>query len=552
MLTRNSTMKTSRSLLVLSSLVLTVPFGTLLADGHKNWPTWRPTSGTGVAEHATPPIEWGDEKNIKWKAEVGGAGYSTPIIWEDKIFLLSAVPVGEAPQAPAAQQRQRPGGNANATGGPGGRQRGGGGQGGPGGQARGPGGQGGPPAELLAQFDKDGDGELNDEERKALRAEMRSRRGGGQGGPEAQAQGPGGRQQGPGSAGGGRQRGGRGGAGGGGGQVLQMQQFKVIALDRNSGEIIWEKLAREEMPHEGHHPSHGYADASPVTDGKHLWASFGSRGIYCYDLDGNLIWERDLGDMRTRVGFGEGASPAIAGDNLIVLWDNEDQSYIVALNKMTGEEVWRQDRDERTSWTTPFVLEQNGKLQVIVAGTNATRTYDAETGDIIWEASGLTSNVIPMPVVGHGNVYVTSGYQGNSVQAIKLSSKGDVTDTDDVVWKVRESGSYVASPVLSGERLYVTKSYDNILSCMNALTGEYHYQDERLQALRGIYASPLAANGYLYVAGREGTTLVLKDSDELEIIATNKLDDKIDASPVALGGDLFIRGHKYLYCISES
>ena len=526
-------MKTSRSLWGLSSLVLAVSFSQSFADGHENWPTWRPASGNGVAEHATPPLVWGDEKNIKWKAEVAGAGYSTPIIWGDKIFVLSAVPVGEASEAPVTQQRRGPGGNANAAGGPGGRQRGGG--------------QGGPPAELLAEFDKDGDGELNDEERSALRTAMRARRGGGgQGGPP-QAQGPGGRGQGQGGQG--RQR--RGG-GGRPAQELQMHQYKVIALDRNSGEILWEKLAKEEMPHEGHHPSHGYADASPVTDGEYLYVSFGSRGIFCYDLEGNLIWEKDLGDLRTRNGFGEAVSPALAGNHLIILWDHEDQSKIYALNKKTGEEAWSVERDERSSWTTPFIQEVDGKLQAIVAGTNATRSYDTESGEIIWEASGLTSNVIPTPVVGHGNVYVTSGYQGNSVQAIKLTSKGDVTDSSGVVWRVRESGSYVASPVLSGERLFVTKGIDAYLSCMDAMTGNYHYQDQKLEALRGIYASLLAANGHLYVAGREGTTVVLKDSDNFEIVATNKLDDKIDASPVALGGDLFIRGHKYLYCISES
>ena len=544
-------MKTSRSLLLISSLVLTAPVGHLFADEHGNWPTWRPTSGNGVAEHATPPVEWGDEKNIKWKAEIEGAGFSTPIIWEDKIFLLTAINVGEAPQAPVAQQqRQRPGGGG-AAGGPGARQRGQGGQGGQGGQARGQGGFG-PTPELIAEFDKDGDGELSEEERTALRAELRSRRGG-QGGPGgAQARGPGARQRGQGGQGGPGGGGGRQRGGGGPAANLQPHQFKVIALDRNSGEVIWEKLAVEETPHEGHHPSHGYADASPITDGKHLWVSFGSRGIYCFDLDGNEIWKKDLGDMRTRVGFGEGASPALAGDNLVVLWDNEDQSYIVALDKLTGEQVWRQDRDERTSWTTPLIQEVDGKLQVIVAGTNATRSYDAVSGDLIWEASGLTSNVIPMPVVGNGNVYVTSGYQGNSVQAIKLSSKGDVSDTDNIIWKVRKSAPYVASPVLSDQRLYLTKSYDAFISCLDAETGEYHYQDQKLDALSGIYASPLAANGHLYVVGREGTTLVLKDSEGFEVVATNELDDKIDASPVAIGGDLFIRGHKYLYCISES
>ena len=531
-----------------SSLLLSSSFNWLFSDHHENWPTWRPSSGNGVAENATPPIEWGDDKNIKWKTAIAGSGFSTPIIWGDKIYLLSAEAV-EGASAEAPRRAQPPDGNANTRGGQGGGGKGGGGKGGkggPGGQ-EGPGGAGGPVGptpELIAEFDKNSDGELSEEERDAMRTALRARRGSqvAQGGPGGPAQGQ--------EGGGGPQR--RGGGGGGGqAQILQVHQFKVIALDRNSGEVIWEKLAREEKPHEGHHPSHGYADASPVTDGEYLYVSFGSRGIYCYDLDGNLIWERDLGDLRSRNGFGEAVSPSLAGDKLLVLWDQEDQSIIYGLDKRTGKEVWSKERDERSSWTTPFIQEVDGKLQAIVPGTNATRSYDTETGEVIWEASGLTSNVIPSPVVGHGNVYVTSGYQGNSVQAIKLSSKGDISDSSNVVWHVRQSAPYVASPVLSGKRLYVTKSTDAFLSCLDALTGEYHYQDVKLDALRGIYASPIAANGYLYVVGREGATLVLKDSETFEIVATNKLDDKIDASPVALGGDLFIRGHKYLYCISE-
>lgn len=155
-------------------------------------------------------------------------------------------------------------------------------------------------------------------------------------------------------------------------------------------------------------------------------------------------------------------------------------------------------------------------------------------------------------MVGHGNVYVTSGYQGRSVQAIRLTSKGDVSDTDLVVWKTARVGSYVASPVLSGNRLYVTKGTDAYLSCLNALTGDFHYEDTELEGLRGLYASPLAANGYLYVVGREGGTVVLKDSEQFQVVAINQLDDKIDSSPVALGNELFLRGHKYLYCISGS
>jgi outer membrane protein assembly factor BamB len=535
-------MKTTRSLFLLSSVFLGNSLVGLSAETSGNWPTWRPASGNGVAEQATPPVEWGDSKNVKWKTAIPGAGFSTPIIWEDKIFLLSALPV-EGSATDVITERGGPTQAGNTSAGQGQGRRQGGGERGPGGGRAG----GGPTPEIIAEFDKDGDGELNEEERNALRTELRARRGNqASGRPD---QGTGGQAQRPG--GGGQRRGGGGNPNTPTGN-LQVHQFKVIAVDRNSGDILWEKLAREEKPHEGHHPSHGYADASPVTDGQYLYASFGSRGIYCYDLDGNLVWEKDLGDMRTRVGFGEGASPALAGNHLIILWDNEDQSYIVALDKNTGEQVWRQDRDERTSWTTPLIQEVDGKLQVIVAGTNATRSYDSESGDLIWEASGLTSNVIPMPVVGHGNVYVASGYQGNSVQAIKLSSRGDVTDTDGVIWRVRQSAPYVASPVLSGNRLYVTKSTDAFISSLDALTGEYFYRDEKLDDLRGIYGSPLAANGHLYVVGREGTTVVLMDSEKFEIVATNKLDDRIDSSPVAIGDDLFIRGHKYLYCFSDS
>jgi outer membrane protein assembly factor BamB len=513
----------------------------LLAD-KGNWPSWRPVSGTGSAEGATPPLEWGDDKNIKWKVAVPGAGFSTPIVWGDTIYLLTAVPVESEAENLDQRRALPPNGNSDAARGPGGRQPG---QAGPAGQ-RGPGGPGGFDRDaIIKEFDKDGDGELNETERDAMRTEMQSRRGGpGRGGPGGEVAGPGGRPQ---RGAGGGQRGG----GNGPDANLKVHQFKVVAVDRNTGKIRWEKVAREERPHEGHHPSHGYADASPITDGEHLFVSFGSRGIYCFDMDGNLIWETDLGDMRTRVGFGEGASPALAGDKLIILWDTEDESYIAALDKGTGEEVWRTERDERTSWTTPFVLEVSGKLQIIVAGSNATRTYDAESGDLIWQASGLTSNVIPVPVVGHGNVYVASGYQGNAIQAIQLDSQGDVSGSSKIVWRVRESAPYVASPVLSGKRLYATKSTDAYISCLNALTGEYYYQDQKLDDLRGIYASPLAANGYLYVVGREGTTVVLKDSETFEIVATNKLDDKIDASPVAIGGELFLRGHQYLYCISK-
>lgn len=430
------------------------------------WPTWRGTSGAGIAPGAKPPTTWSDTNNIKWKAKIPGAGFSTPIIWKDQIFLVTALETNET--APNA--------TASSTAG----------------------------EQLAAAQPK-----------------------GGRGGK-------------------------KGGGFGGGPKPTKVHEFVVLALDRKTGKTVWQKTSRREVPHEGHHASHGYASSSPVTDGERLYVSFGSRGFYCYDLNGNLQWEKDLGDMRSRGGFGEGASPAIAGNLLIITWDHEDQSFIVALDKKTGAEVWRKDRDERSSWSTPLIVEVGGKLQAIVAASKRTRSYDAATGELIWEASGLTGNVIPMPVVGHGMVYVMSGFQGNSIQAIKLTSRGDVSETDNIVWSVRRSAPYVPSPVLSGNRLYMSKTNDAYLSCLNALTGEVHYQDQPLPGLRGIYASPLAANGFLYVVGREGTVMVLKDAPKFEVVATNTLSDKIDASPVMLEKELFLRGHEALYCIAEN
>jgi outer membrane protein assembly factor BamB len=325
----------------------------------------------------------------------------------------------------------------------------------------------------------------------------------------------------------------------------------VIALDRSTGEIAWQKTARRELPHEGHHPTNTFASASPMTDGESLFVPFGSRGLYCFDLQGNLKWEKDLGAMKTKLSFGEGSSPALAGDLLIINWDHEAGSYITALDKKTGAEVWRTARDDSTSWSTPLIVEFQGRTQAIVPASKKTRSYDVKTGELIWEASGLGANVIPTAVTGHDLVYVSSGYTRPAIQAIKLSARGDVSDSADIVWSVRQNGPYVASPVLSGERLYVTKERRGNLSCFNARTGEFLYQDQELPGIRDLYASPVLANGHLYIAGRDGTTVVVKEGANFEVVASNKLNDCIDASPVALGNELFIRGHTYLYCISE-
>lgn len=328
--------------------------------------------------------------------------------------------------------------------------------------------------------------------------------------------------------------------------------FNVVCIDRLSGEVIWQKTAAEATPHEGHHPTGNFAPYSPITDGEKLWTSFGSRGLYCYDLDGNLQWRADLMQMKIKLNFGEGSSPTLAGDNVIVVMDHEAGSKIFAFNKDTGEKVWERDRNERTSWASPLTVEVDGRIQVITNATNTIRSYDAETGDVVWECSGLTANSIPSPVIGFGNVYCMSGFRGHALKAIELGHKGDLTDSAAIKWEVGESTPYVASPLLIGDRLYLTADLRPSLSCYDAKTGKAHFVAEKLEGLKQIYASPIGANGRIYISDREGTTVVINAADTLEVLATNVLDDGFDASPVVIGNELYLNGMNYLYCIAES
>jgi len=328
-------------------------------------------------------------------------------------------------------------------------------------------------------------------------------------------------------------------------------KFNLLCLNRTDGSTLWERTVREEVPHEGHHPTSSLASYSPITDGEHVWVSYGSRGLHCFDLDGNPKWSADLIQMQTRNAFGEGSSPAIAGDSIVVIADHEGDSKIFSFNKLTGEKLWEQDRDEMTSWTTPYPVTIDGKLQVITSATNFIRSYDAATGDVIWKCEGQTLNAIPSPVVGFGNVYCTSGYRGAALQAIKLGGSGDLTDTDSVVWEVNKDTPYVSSPLLYDDKIYVTRGLGGDISCYNAQTGEPIFEREKLEGIRQIYASPVGAGGYVYVTGRQGTFKVLEHSDRFKVVQSNKLDDFFDGSPVVIGDELYLKGDTHLYCIAE-
>jgi outer membrane protein assembly factor BamB len=326
-------------------------------------------------------------------------------------------------------------------------------------------------------------------------------------------------------------------------------RFVVLSFDRNTGRLRWQQTAAEMVPHEGHHPTHSYAAGSPTTDGKRLYVSFGSFGTYCYDLDGKPLWQRDLGRMNTRLGWGEAVTPVVHGDSLLLNLDQEADSSLVCLDAATGRTRWRAERDEKTSWNTPLVVEHQGKAQVIVNATDRIRAYDLESGRELWRCAGMTVNAIPS-LVGRGDiVYCVSGYKGAAALAIRLGGTGDITNTDKVLWRYARGTPYVPSPLLVGDRLYFTQLNDPLLTALDVKTGRPVLDRERLPGQKSFYGSPVAAAGRIYLVDQGGTALVLKQGDKLEVLATNRLDDHFDASPAVVGKQLFLRGEAHLYCI---
>ena len=339
----------------------------------------------------------------------------------------------------------------------------------------------------------------------------------------------------------------------GSGNVTEyIQQFVIYSIDRKNGKILWQKVAHEQFPHEGTHKDGSWASQSCVTDGKYLIASFGSFGIYCLDLKGNMKWGKDLGDMSIRGSFGEGSSPVLYNNYLIINWDHEKDSYIFVLNKTNGDVIWKKKRDEITSWSTPLVVEVKGKPQLIVTATGKSVAYDLNNGDMIWEISGLTANVIPSPVTDGEMVYLMSGYRGNALQTVKLEeARGDLKDSSALVWTYDKNTPYVPSPLLYNNRLYYLRGNNERLSCVEATTGKIHYEAQKLDGMKGVYASPVAANGIVYILGRHGLCYALQDGVEFKVASKNQLDDSFDASPAIIGNELYLRGFKNLYCIAE-
>ena len=414
-----------------------------------NWHHWRGPNADGSAPKADPPTKWDANTNVKWKAPLPGRGSSTPIIWGDRVFVITAVAT-DREATPDELPKSDPAFKTNTI------------------------------------------------------------------------------------------------------APKNFHKFVVLCFDRATGKQLWERVAAERVPHEGHHPSHSYAAGSPTTDGKLLYASFGSFGTYCYDFDGNRKWSRDLGRMHTRLGWGEAVTPVIHGNNLLLNFDQEADSKLYCLDPATGDTRWAAKRDEKTSWNTPLVTEFGGKTQVIVNGTSRVRSHDLATGEVLWSCGGMTTNAIPSPIRFGDAAIVMSGYTpGPLAVSIPLASRDDLGTDGKLNWQHKGGTPYVPSPALVGDRLYFTQTNETLLTILDAKTGKAILDKERLPQVRSFYASPITAAGRVYLVDQRGTTLILKAGDTVDVLATNKLDDPIDASPVAVGKQLFLRSHLALYCIEE-
>ena len=588
----------ARLMIVASLFVCSAPLAGIASD----WKQFRGTNNSGVAEDVLP-FAWGQDSHVTWKVKIPGVAWSSPIVSGDKVFVTTAVT--ENQKKPAADF---------AGGGPG---QGGppqpgqimpaflqdrfnmtpeqkeqldelqkdvdgklakllsdeqktqlkdstqgdrGGLGGPGGFGRRP--QPGqiisPPlqdtlnltAEQKQQLDdlqKDVDNRLakllNDEQNKQLK-EMRDMFGRGPGGP-----------------GGGR--GGRGGFGRGTPPDV-VYRWEVYCLDRATGKIVWKELALEGKPRVPIQQSNTYATETPVTDGERVYAYFGMHGLFCYDFAGKLVWKKDLGSFPTQMGHGPASSPVLDGERLFLQIDNEEKSFLVALNTKTGDELWRVDRDERTNYSSPIVWKNKQRSELVTSGGQKARSYDPATGELLWELSfgGGTCHATPVgdsellyvgcsagfggggggggrgrgadgPPRG-GNGGSSSGDSGGSgsggLYAVRAGATGDITlkagetASEGVAWSQPRVAPEEASPLAYQGYVYILRKNGGIVTCLDAKTGKQIYQ-KRIPDARSFWASPWAAGGKIFCLDDGGTTHLLQAGPEFQVLGKNSLEE---------------------------
>lgn len=466
--------KTLTVLLVLSASATLV---LAAAPSTDNWPSFRGADALAVADDDPRlPTTWSVTENVAWKTAVPGLGWSSPVIWGDKIFVTTVTSDGEIEEPKMGLYF--PYGSPES---------------------------GGMPAKdgVLMERSKD------------------------------------------------------------------VHHWWVYAIDIKTGEVAWKTEVHKGEPDFDRHLKNTYASETPVTDGKHVYAYFGNLGVWALDMDGKVVWEKRLAAAATRLGWGTAASPALHDNTLVVVNDNDDQSYILGLDATTGEEGFRVKREEGTNWSTPFVWEHEGRTEIVTTGSDEVRSYDME-GRLLWHMTGMDSISIPQPFSAHGLLYMTSGYIGDKVKpvfAIRPGAKGDITleegqqSNEFVVWYNSSAGPYHPTPLVYGD-YYFTLLDLGFFTVHNAKTGEelYFTEDQKTtkQVKRrikrgsgGFTASPWAYNGKIFVLSEDGDTYVLDTAKGFELVATNSLDEVSMSTPAIAQGSLFIRTRGHLWRLTE-
>lgn len=435
------------------SLICCLCFAALTAQA-QNWPSFRGLNASGIADGHRTPTSWSLEKseNIAWKTPVPGLSHSSPIVWGNRVFVITAI--GETNAAFKAKDR--------------------------------------------------GIGLANDDAK---------------------------------------------------------HTWRIYCLDKKSGRIIWEKTAYEGVPRAKRHIKATQANATPATDGKYVVALFGSEGLAAFDMNGRLLWKQDLGILNPGYAgvpdseWGHSSSPIIYKNLVFVQADGQKQSFIAAYNLQNGKQVWRVERGELPSWGTPVIYQSKTRTELISDAGRYLRGYDPLTGKELWRFSQNDIQVkMPAPIIAHDLIYVTGGNPaGSPIYAFRPGASGDISLKNGeesnryLAWRLSRGSSYTGTPIVYGDYLYI--SADNgVLSAYNARTGERLYQ-ERLPST--FSASPIAADGKLYLASEDGDVFVVKAGPKFELLSTNPMGQALMATPAISDGMIIMRGQGYVYAVAE-
>jgi outer membrane protein assembly factor BamB len=418
-----------------------------------NWPGFRGPL-CGVVEDDVLPVSWSITENVRWKIDVVGRAWSSPVVWDDKIFLTTVASEGHVEEAKKGLYF---GGNRNK-----------------------------PPSAI--------------------------------------------------------------------------HHWIVYCYDWASGKTLWQKTVHTGKPAEPVHIKNTYASETPVTDGERVYFYFGNVGVFCFDLQGKEVWRKRLDPVKIRYNWGMAASPLLHGDNLFIVNDNDEKSYLLALDKKTGDEVFRVHRDEKSNWVTPYIWENSERTELVTCGTGKVRSYDLK-GQLLWELGGMSVIAIPTPVECNGLLYLCSGYVGDKknrpIYAVKAGAAGDITPEDEqdtgkyIAWHHKFGGPYNPSPIAYGDYLYIL--YDRgTVSCYEGRTGKLIYEKQQLaKDARAFTVSPWANDGKLFFLSEDGDTFVVKAGPEFKVLGRNALNEMCMAIPATLRGSIIIRTLNKLYRIGR-